>query len=79
MDVICGSDKPVQPRPVPITAAYPYHQCHNVQRDYCYTIPVIEQEEGTVPKCHVETKADCKDTEIKVDIFENLTWWFCKC
>jgi len=34
----------------------PYHQCHDVPRQHCFLMPVVEDAQATVPHCHVRQK-----------------------
>jgi hypothetical protein len=48
------------------------HHCHNVKRDYCYTVPVVKDVSSEVDNCHVEQGSECSDSE------HNVPKWVCK-
>jgi hypothetical protein len=37
------------------------HHCHNVKRDYCYTVPVVRDVNSKVNSCHVEQGSKCSE------------------
>ena len=77
VDVVCGppnkvnDDDDEQEKALIKLLAGPElrHNCHDVKREHCYTMPVVQEVRRPAEKCHVVTRVRCNP---KVDTVKKI-------